>query len=186
MASGSGTLAQSILDAAPGQYQVIAVVTDKPAAAVVQRALSAGVTVHLVPVADHPTREQWDAHLAALLRGLHPDLIVSAGFMRVLGSAVVDEFGGRIINSHPSLLPDFPGAHAVADALAAGATRTGATVHLVDHGVDTGPVLAQVAVDVLPEDTVESLHERIKVCERTLIVDAICQQLEAAQNHSDE
>lgn len=176
LASGSGTLAQSIFDAAAGAapFTVTALITDKPQAAVVERALAAGVGVHMLPVGDYPSREQWDEALARLLTHLDPDLIVSAGFMRLIGPAVLARFEGSIINSHPSLLPSFPGAHAVADALAAGVHRTGATVHLVDHGMDTGAVLAQVAVEVERDDTVETLHERIKVLERKLIVDVIC------------
>lgn len=182
MASGSGTLAQAILDAADSRgYTVVALLTDQPQSPVVRRALEAGVLVHIVPVGDYPTRAAWDERVAEVLATTHADLIVSAGFMRVLGPAVVDAFAGRIINSHPSLLPLFPGAHAVADALAAGAEVTGATVHVVDRGVDTGPVLAQVQVAVQPGDTVESLHERIKVAERTLIVDVITEQLARPQ-----
>lgn len=173
MASGAGTLAQAVLDAVDDSFSVVALVTDQPEAAVVQRALAAGVPVHIVPVSDYASRPQWNQRIAAVLATTEPDLIVSAGFMRILGAAVVDKFGGRIINSHPSLLPAFPGAHAVADALAAGASETGATVHLVDHGMDTGLVLAQVRVPVEPGDTIETLHERIKVVERELIVDVI-------------
>jgi len=174
MASGAGSLAQSVMDAAEaGTFTVVALVTDQSQALVVQRALDAGVAVHIVPVSDFASRAEWDSRVADVLSALSPDLIVSAGFMRVLGAAVVDRFAGRIINTHPSLLPLFSGSHAVADALAAGTTRTGATVHFVDHGVDTGPVIAQVEVAVQPNDTVDSLHERIKVVERKLIVDVI-------------
>ncbi|MBB1028738.1 phosphoribosylglycinamide formyltransferase, partial [Dietzia sp. DQ11-38-2] len=101
------------------------------------------------------------------------DWIVSAGFMRILGEAFLGEFTGRVLNSHPALLPSFPGAHAVRDALAYGVAVTGCTVHLVDAGVDTGPVIAQRAVDVFSEDTESSLHERIKIVERELLVDVL-------------
>ena len=173
LASGSGTLAQAVLDAAGGDYRVSALITDRPTAPVVERALEAGVAVHMLPVSDYDSRAAWDDALAYLLTELSPDLIVSAGFMRVIGPSVLARFEGRIINTHPSLLPAFPGAHAVRDALAAGATSTGATVHWVDHGVDTGAVLAQARVEVLPSDTQEGLHERIKEVERRLVVDVI-------------
>ena len=186
MASGSGTLAQAILDAAESRgYTVVALLTDQPQAPVVSRALEAGVLAHIVPVQDYATRAAWDERVAAVLAAMEPDLVVSAGFMRVLAPTVVDAFAGRIINSHPSLLPLFPGAHAVADALAAGVEVTGTTVHIVDRGVDTGPVLAQVQVPVQPGDTVDSLHERIKVAERTLIVDVIADQLARRQTGAE-
>lgn len=173
LASGSGTLAQAIFDASGEDFVVVAVVTDRPTAPVVERALQVGIAVHVLPVSDYPSRADWDAALARLLTDLTPDLIVSAGFMRIIGSAVLARFEGDIINTHPSLLPQFPGAHAVADALAAGVTTTGATVHLVDHGMDTGAVLAQATVDITEDDTEETLHERIKQVERRLIVDVI-------------
>lgn len=179
LASGSGTLAQAIFDAAAaqGDFEVVALITDKPRATVVERALIAGVDVHVIPVSDFDTRDDWDAELCRRLRFLAPDLIVSAGFMRLIGTAVLTQFEGSIINSHPSLLPAFPGGHAVTDALAAGVTHTGATVHLVDSGMDTGRVLAQVVEEVRADDSVDTLHERIKVKERQLIVEVIRQQL---------
>jgi phosphoribosylglycinamide formyltransferase-1 len=124
-------------------------------------------------VSDHPDRRAWDRALTAELAAFEPDLVVSAGFMKILGPAVLDAFGGRLINTHPALLPAFPGAHAVRDALAAGATVTGATVHVVDAGVDTGPVLAQREVTVLPGDDETRLHERIKDVERELLVQTV-------------
>lgn len=179
LASGSGTLAQAIFDDArqQGDYIVRALVTDKPAAAVVRRAAQSGVPVVAVAPADYADRGLWDAALAEALAQLQPTLIVSAGFMRILGSSVLAEFEGRIINSHPSLLPKFPGAHAVRDALAAGESITGTTVHLVDAGMDTGEVLAQVSVAIEPDDTAETLHERIKVEERRLIVQVMRERL---------
>jgi len=111
--------------------------------------------------------------MESVLTDLAPDLIVSAGFMRVLGETVVTKFSGILINTHPALLPDFPGAHAVRDALAAGATKTGTTVHFVDNGVDTGPIIAQREIEILPGDSEESLHERIKVAERELLVQVV-------------
>ena len=179
LASGSGTLAQAIFDdaAQSRDYVVSALVTDKPASAVVQRATACGVPVIAMPISDYETRAAWDQALASQLSQVQPALVVSAGFMRILGPAVLADFEGRIINSHPSLLPQFPGAHAVADAMAAGVERTGTTVHLVDAGMDTGEVLAQVVVDVEPGDTVDSLHERIKEQERRLIVQVMRERL---------
>ena len=118
-----------------------------------------------------PDRTEWDRELETLIAALKPDLIVSAGFMRILSEHITSRF--RIINSHPALLPLFPGAHAVRDALAAGATETGTTIHWVDAGVDTGQVIAQERVEILAGDTQESLHERIKIVERGLIVATI-------------
>ena len=180
LASGSGTLAQAIFDACGEDFIVTAVITDRPTALVVERALQAGVAVHVLPLSDYSSRADWDDALARLLTDLTPDLIVSAGFMRLIGPAVLARFEGNIINTHPSLLPQFPGAHAVADALAAGASMTGATVHLVDHGMDTGAVLAQTSVDIAADDTEETLHERIKQVERRLIVDVIGKRREGA------
>ncbi|MEI7655536.1 MAG: phosphoribosylglycinamide formyltransferase [Actinomycetes bacterium] len=179
LASGSGTLAQAIFDAsaADGDFTVAALITDKPQATVVQRAQAAGISVITVPVGDYPDRADWDAALAQVLDEVSPALVVSAGFMRILGAEVLARYAGCIINSHPSLLPLFPGAHAVRDALAAGVTETGTTVHLVDAGMDTGEVLAQVTEPIAPGDTEESLHERIKAHERHLIVAVLRQRL---------
>jgi len=179
LASGSGTLAQAIFDAsaADGDFTFAALITDKPQATVVQRAQAAGISVITVPVGDYPDRADWDAALAQVLDEVSPALVVSAGFMRILGAEVLARYEGRIINSHPSLLPLFPGAHAVRDALAAGVTETGTTVHLVDAGTDTGEVLAQVTEPIAPGDTEESLHERIKAHERHLIVAVLRQRL---------
>ncbi len=173
LASGSGSLAQAIFDAADDSFRVSALITDRPTAPVVTRALDAGVPVHMLPVSDYPSRDTWDRALAQLLTELDPDVVVSAGFMRIFGPSVLARFEGRIINTHPSLLPQFPGAHAVRDALAAGAAHTGATVHLVDSGVDTGAVLAQQRVEIFAADTEVELHERIKIVERQLVVDVI-------------
>lgn len=176
LASGSGTLLQSLLDsvAADGSTaSIVAVGTDVPGAAALDRAVACGVPTFVCRPADYPDREAWDSALLATLNEWRPDLIVSAGFMRILGAVVVAEFAGRIINTHPALLPSFPGAHPVRDALAYGVKVTGSTVHLVDDGVDTGPILAQRAVDVRPEDDEESLHERIKVVERELLVTTV-------------
>ena len=130
-------------------------------------------------LSDHPDRAAWDRALAAEIVAADPDLVVSAGFMKIVGPAVLDAFGGRLINTHPALLPAYPGAHAVRDALAAGATLTGATVHVVDAGVDTGPVLAQREVAVLPGDDEARLHERIKAVERELLVHTVAELVPA-------
>jgi len=122
-------------------------------------------------------RAAWDAELTAQVGAHRPDLVVSAGFMRLLGPAFLDRFGGRVVNSHPSLLPAFPGAHAVRDALAHGVTVTGATLFVVDAGVDSGPIVAQVAVPVRADDDEASLHERIKAEERALLVDVVGRML---------
>jgi len=122
-----------------------------------------------------PDRTEWDRELETLIAALKPDLVVSAGFMRILSHRITDKF--KIINSHPALLPLFPGAHAVRDALAAGATETGTTIHWVDAGVDTGQVIAQERVEILLGDTEQSLHERIKIVERGLIVATIAELL---------
>lgn len=178
LASGSGTLLQSVLDAAAAgrlDAEVVAVGTDVPGVMAVARAKQAGIPVFVERPADHPDRRSWDDALLVRLSALDPDWVVSAGFMRILGPAVVDAFPGRIINTHPALLPAFAGAHGVRDALRYGVKVTGCTVHVVDHGVDTGPILAQRAVDVLPGDDEGSLHERIKEVERTLLVDTLAQ-----------
>jgi len=126
-----------------------------------------------VSLRDHTDRAEWDRALTDAVAAHEPDLVVSAGFMKILGSEFLDRFGGRIINTHPALLPSFPGAHAVADALAYGVRVTGSTVHLVDGGVDTGPVLAQEAVTVRDGDDEATLHERIKVVERRLLAEVV-------------
>jgi phosphoribosylglycinamide formyltransferase-1 len=136
---------------------------------VLARAQRLGVPATVLPLDDMADRSRWDDDLAAALRAARPDLVVSAGFMRLLGPAVLGAFPDRVVNSHPALLPAFPGAHAVRDTLAYGARVTGCTVHVVDAGVDTGPVLAQQAVEVRADDDEASLHERIKQVERQLL-----------------
>lgn len=178
LASGSGTLLQSVMDAAAAgrlDADVVAVGSDVPGVMALTRAEQAGIPVFVERPADRPDRRSWDEALLGHLSPLEPDWVVSAGFMRILGPAVVDAFPGRIINTHPALLPAFAGAHGVRDALRYGVKVTGCTVHVVDHGVDTGPILAQRAVDVLPGDDEGSLHERIKEVERTLLVDTLAQ-----------
>lgn len=168
LASGSGTLAQAIFDAGLSA-DIVAVISDQKDAAVLPRAEKAHIETFTIPMMED--RTEWDRELETLIVALKPDLVVSAGFMRILSEKIVNRF--KIINSHPSLLPLFPGAHAVRDALAAGATETGTTIHWVDAGVDTGQVIAQESVEIHPGDTEESLHERIKIVERGLIVATI-------------
>lgn len=172
LASGSGSLAQALLDA-DGPGRVVAVVSDRPGVGALERARAAGVTAEVVAPGDHADRAAWDEALAGAVAAHEPDLVISAGFARLLGAAFLARFGGRTINTHPALLPAFPGAHPVRDTVAHGVKVTGATVHLVDAGVDTGPVLAQEAVGVLADDTEESLHERIKVVERRMLVETV-------------
>jgi phosphoribosylglycinamide formyltransferase-1 len=172
LASGSGTLAQAIFDA-DLDVDIVAVISDQPDAAVLARAQKARIETFTIPMlAD---RKEWNRELETLIAALRPDLVVSAGFMRILSESITERF--RIINSHPALLPLFPGAHAVRDALEAGATETGTTIHWVDAGVDTGAVIAQERVEIHPGDTEESLHERIKIVERGLIVATIAKLL---------
>ncbi len=173
LASGSGTLLQSIIDATRAgelPVDIAAVGSDVPDAYALQRAREADIDTFVLPVSDFSDRSAWNDALLVRLRADDPEWIVSAGFMRILGSQVVDAFAGRILNTHPALLPAFPGAHGVRDALAYGVKVTGCTVHIVDRGVDTGPILAQQAVEVLPGDDEDSLHERIKTVERMLLV----------------
>ncbi|OLF05064.1 bifunctional phosphoribosylaminoimidazolecarboxamide formyltransferase/inosine monophosphate cyclohydrolase [Actinophytocola xinjiangensis] len=176
MVSGSGTLLQALLDASAAPdfpVRVVAVGADRAGIEGLARAERAGVPSFVVRLRDHGDRTAWDAALAEAVAEHRPDLVVSAGFMKILGPAVLARFAGRVVNTHPALLPAFPGAHAVADALAHGVAVTGCTVHLVDAGVDTGPIVAQQAVAVAPADDVDALHERIKVVERRLLVDVV-------------
>jgi phosphoribosylglycinamide formyltransferase-1 len=175
--SGTGSLCAALLAATDDPdypATVVAVGSDRDAEGL-EHARRRGLRTFVCAVADHPDRAAWDRALAAELAAVEPDLVVSAGFMKIVGPAVLDAFGGRLINTHPALLPAYPGAHAVRDARAAGATVTGAPVHVVDAGVDTGPVLAQREVDVLPGDDEASLHERIKTVERELLVQTVAQ-----------
>ena len=174
LASGSGTLAQAIFDARNDQLigvDIVALISDNPEAYVLQRAEAAHIESFVIPML--PDRAEWDREIETLIAALKPDLVVSAGFMRLLSEKVVNQF--KIINSHPSLLPLYPGAHAVRDALAAGARETGSTIHWVDAGLDTGQIIAQERLEILASDTEESLHERIKILERGLIVATIAQ-----------
>ena len=176
LVSGSGTLLQALLDAQASDTldaEVVAVGSDRPGVEGLARAERAGVPTFVHPYLRGADRAAWDADLARLVAAHRPDLVVCAGFMKLLGASTLERFGGRIINTHPALLPSFPGMHGPRDALAHGVKVTGTTVFAVDEGVDTGRILAQEAVAVLPDDSVESLHERIKVVERRLLVSTV-------------
>lgn len=173
LVSGSGTLLQALLDAQDGGHypvRVVGVISDNPAAQGLVRASDAGLPAVAVPLAAFPERSAWDAALRDAIEDFEPDWVLSAGFMKILGPAVLSAFPLRIVNTHPALLPSFPGAHAVRDALAYGVKVTGSTIHLVDEGIDTGPIIDQRPVPVEPGDDEARLHERIKVVERELLV----------------
>jgi phosphoribosylglycinamide formyltransferase-1 len=174
LVSGSGTNLQALIDAAGDAaygVRIAAVGADRNGIAALHRAGAAGIPTFVCRVQDFTTRAEWDAALAERIGDHQPAFVVSAGFMKLLGPHVLSRW--TVLNTHPALLPSFPGAHAVRDALAAGATESGCTVHVVDAGIDTGPVLAQTAVPVVPGDTEESLHERIKTVERVLLVEYV-------------
>ncbi|MEV5890017.1 phosphoribosylglycinamide formyltransferase [Nonomuraea fuscirosea] len=174
LVSGSGTNLQALLDAsADPSYgaRVVAVGADREGIEGLARASRSGVPTFVEKVGDYATRAEWDAAIAARIAAYEPDLVVSAGFMKILGSPSLDAF--PVLNTHPALLPSFPGAHGVRDALAHGVKVTGCTVMLADEGVDTGPIVAQEAVAVLPDDDEKVLHERIKTVERRLLVEIV-------------
>jgi phosphoribosylglycinamide formyltransferase-1 len=168
-------LAEALIKAAQAPdypARVVALGVDREAQAT-EVARRLGVATFAVLPRDFPSRAAWDAGLAAAVGAFSPDLVVSAGLMRILGEPFLRRFGAATINTHPALLPAFPGAHAVRDALAAGVPVTGCTVHQVDAGVDTGPVLDQREVAVLPGDTEAALHERIKAQERDMLIQTV-------------
>lgn len=180
--SGTGSLLQSLIDAVASGHiaaDILLVVSDNADAYGLRRAEAAGIpTAVVAPAGD---RAAWNIDLRDTIAAVNPDWIVSAGFMRIIGAPLLDAYEGRILNTHPALLPAFPGAHGVRDALAYGVRVTGCTVHLVDKGVDTGAIIAQGHVDVLDDDDEESLHERIKVVERDLIVEVVRRLADGAQ-----
>ena len=176
LVSGTGTNLQALLDAAadPGYgAEVVAVGADRDGILALDRAEKAGLPTFVHRVADYPDRADWDRALTASCAEAQPDLIVLAGFMKLVGKDFLAAFDGRVINTHPALLPAFPGMHGVRDALEHGVKLTGCTVFLVDAGTDTGPVLAQAAVPVLDDDDEATLHERVKVTERRLLVETV-------------
>ena len=166
LVSGEGTNLQALIDAGLPVVAVAANVTDAPA---LRRGAAAGAATAAFPLDDYADREARDAAMADWLQGHGITLVVLAGYMHILRRPFLERFPGRIVNVHPALLPAFPGAHAVEDALAAGVEETGATVHLVDEGVDTGPILRQEPVPVLPGDTSALLHARIRAVEHRLL-----------------
>jgi phosphoribosylglycinamide formyltransferase 1 len=176
LVSGAGTNLQALIDAcADPAYgaQVVAVGADRDGIEALARADRAGIPTFVKEVSHFTSREHWDRVMATSVAGFEPDLVVSAGFMKLAGEEFLSRFPGRYVNTHPALLPSFPGMHGAADALAYGVKVTGATLFIVDAGVDTGPIIAQTVVPVIDDDTVESLHERIKQAERTMLVDTI-------------
>ncbi len=176
LVSGTGSILQALLDACASDdfhAQVVAVGADRDGTGGVARAQAAGLPVFVRRVKDFPDRASWDQALAQDCQDYEPDLVIAAGFLKLVGSHFLARFGGRLINTHPALLPSFPGLHSVRDALAYGVKVTGCSVILADAGVDSGPILAQRAVPVLDDDDEDSLHERIKVAERSLVVATI-------------
>lgn len=176
LVSGTGTNLQALLDAAAEPAygaQVVAVGSDRGDIEGLRRAERAGVPTFVHRVADHGARADWDRDVTATVRSYDPDLVVLAGFMKLLGAAFLGCFGGRVVNTHPALSPSFPGMRAPQDALDYGVRVTGATLFFVDDGVDAGPIVAQVSVPVLDGDDVETLHERIKTRERVMLVETV-------------
>jgi formyltetrahydrofolate-dependent phosphoribosylglycinamide formyltransferase len=173
LASGSGSTLQAILDDPDLGPQVVAAGTDVPDCQAMHRADAGGVPTFAVALRDHPDRRAWNVELADTIAKYEPDLVVLAGFMKLLAPSVVTRF--RIVNTHPALLPAFPGAHAIRDAITARVPTTGVTVHWVDEGVDTGPVIAQVRVAVEPDDDEDSLRVRIQAAEKPLYLQALRQ-----------
>ncbi|MER5701276.1 phosphoribosylglycinamide formyltransferase [Micromonospora sp. NPDC002296] len=176
LVSGSGSNLQALLDAtADPAYggRVVAVGADRDGIAGLDRAAAAGVPTFVERVSDHPTRTDWDAALTAQVAAHRPDLVVSAGFLKLVGPDFLAAFGDRYLNTHNTLLPAFPGIHGPRDALAYGVKITGATLFFVDAGTDTGPIVAQVAVPVLDDDDEDALTERIKSAERRQLVEQV-------------
>jgi phosphoribosylglycinamide formyltransferase-1 len=176
MASGDGSVAQAVFDAQSkgvlaGLIQIEKVISDQPHAGVLDRAKQAGIPTVTLPIKNFGDRSEWNRALIEEVANSNPWLVVSAGFMRILSPEFVNKF--QTINTHPALLPAFPGAHAVKDAIAAGVEVTGATVHFVDEGVDTGQIIKQVSVEIHKGDSQADLHERIKIEERKILVQTI-------------
>lgn len=173
LASGSGSNLQAVMDAAASgglDVEIAAVGSDHPDAGALARAAAAGIETFVVDFARFDDRAAWNHALTVKTASYAPDYVLSSGFMRIAGPEFIAAFEGRYLNTHPALLPAFPGAHGVRDALRYGVKVTGCTVHVADAGVDTGPILAQAAVPVLDTDTEQTLHERIKVQERNLLL----------------
>lgn len=176
LVSGSGTNLQALLDACADEAygaRVVAVGADRDGIEGLTRADAAGVPTFVTKVKDYTSREHWDRALADKVAAFEPDVVVLAGFMKLVGTAFLDTFGGRTVNTHPALSPSFPGMHGPREALEYGVKVTGATLFIVDAGVDTGAIVAQTVVEVSDDDTEQTLHERIKVAERAMLVDAV-------------
>lgn len=176
LVSGAGTNLQALLDAsADPAYgaHIVAVGADRDGTLAIDRAHAAGVGTFVVRLKDFSDRAAWDDALTGEVAAHSPDLVVLAGFMKLVGASFMGKFGGRIVNTHPALSPAFPGMHGARDALAYGVKITGCTLFVVDEGVDTGPIIAQASVPVLDGDDEGSLHERIKTVERQMLVDTI-------------
>ena len=170
LVSGRGSNLQALIAA---EIKVVAVASNVAGVAALERAVAVGIPTGVFPLQDYADRDERDAAMAEWLSSFGVGLVVCAGYMHLLRPVFLTRFPGRVVNVHPALLPAFPGATAVEDALAAGATETGATVHLVDEGIDTGAVLRQEAVPVLPGDTVETLHARIQLVEHRLLPEVV-------------
>lgn len=176
LVSGEGTNLQALLDACADPAfgaRVVAVGADREGTRAVERAQAVGVPCFVLRVKDFADRADWDAALTHAVAEHEPDLVVSAGFMKLVGAAFLRRFGGRYVNTHPALSPSFPGIHGPRDAVEYGVKVSGCTLFVVDEGVDSGPVIAQAAVPVLDDDDERSLHERIKSVERKMLVDTI-------------
>ena len=172
--SGSGSNFQTLIDAVAANdlaVDIVAAGSDVPDAYGLTRAHTAGIDTFVVNFTDYPIRAAWTTALADTVATYTPDVVLSSGLMRIVGEAFITRFAGRFINTHPALLPAFPGAHAVTDALDAGVVITGTTLHIVDAGVDTGPILDQRAVPIAPDDDAQTLHAKIKVAERQMLLD---------------
>lgn len=176
LVSGTGSNLQAVIDAVTAgelEVEIAAVGADRDGTYGIERSADAGLETFVVNFNSFPTRAEWDAALIERVASYAPDVVVSSGFMRIVSADFIERFGGRYLNTHPALLPAFPGAHGVRDALAYGVKVTGCTVHWADAGVDTGPIIAQEAVTIEADDDEESLHERIKVVERRLLIDIL-------------
>jgi phosphoribosylglycinamide formyltransferase 1 len=186
--SGSGTNLAALLEATQDPAYgatVVAVGSDRHGIEGLARAERADVPTFVLRVPDFADREAWDAAFADAVAKYEPDLVISAGFMKLFGETFLARFAGRVVNTHPALLPSFPGMHGAQDALAHGVKITGCTLFVVDRGIDTGPIIAQRAVDVFDADTEDTLHERIKAAERSMLVDTIGRMARDGWHHTD-
>lgn len=180
LVSGAGTNLQALIDASTDQAypaEVVAVGSDRPGIEGLKRAEQAGISRFVVAPGDFESQHEWDLALADAILQHNPDLVVLAGFMRLIGPTVLSRYSEKVINTHPALSPSFPGMHGPRDALDYGVRVTGCTIFIVDAGVDTGPIVAQAAVPVLDDDDVSTLHERIKQTERELLVNTVADLL---------